>query len=124
MAQALKHTVVWVDIPVIDLDRAVVFYSEVLGATVVKHDSQNRAIGLLPHGETEIGGCLYRSETDTPSERGPLVYLNCSGRLDAAMAAVDRNGGRLLGPKHCIEPHGFRALALDSEGNRIALHSR
>jgi hypothetical protein len=29
-----------------------------------------------------------------------------------------------LEPKHSIGPHGFRAIVLDSEGNRIALHSK
>ncbi len=125
MAHALKHTVVWVDIPVIDLDRAVAFYSAVLGTPIEKHEfSPDRALGLLPHSDTEVGGCLYRSADDTPSERGPLIYLNCSDRLDDAIAAVEPNGGQLLQPKHSIEPHGFRALALDSEGNRIALHAR
>lgn len=125
MAHELNHTIVWVDIPVIDLDRAVAFYSAVLGSPVRKHENPpNRALGLLPHSDTEVGGCLYRSEEDTPSERGPLIYLNCSNRLDDAIAAVEANGGQLLKPKHAIAPHGFRALVLDSEGNRIALHAR
>ncbi len=123
MAQSLRHMIVWVDIPVIDLDRAAAFYSAVLGAPVVKHESQTRSTALLPQGETDMGGCLYRSEANTPGERGPLIYLNCSGRLDAALAALESYGGKLLEPKHSIAPHGFRALALDSEGNRIALHS-
>jgi predicted enzyme related to lactoylglutathione lyase len=29
----------------------------------------------------------------------------------------------VLEPTHGIGPHGFRAIVLDSEGNRIALHS-
>lgn len=125
MAHTLRHTIVWVDIPVIDLDRAVAFYSAVLGAAVAKHGAgSERAIGILPHSDSEVGGCLYRSESDTPGERGPLIYLNCSDRIDEAIAAVEAYGGQLLKAKHAIEPHGHRALALDSEGNRIALHAR
>jgi uncharacterized protein len=29
----------------------------------------------------------------------------------------------VLNPTHAIGPHGFRAIILDSEGNRVALHS-
>jgi len=49
--------------------------------------------------------------------------MNCDGRLDDAISAVEPNGGKLLEPKHQIGPHGFRALIRDSEGNRVALHS-
>jgi predicted enzyme related to lactoylglutathione lyase len=52
-----------------------------------------------------------------------MVYLNANGRLDAALAQVTSHGGTIVQPKHQIGPFGFRAVVLDSEGNRIALHS-
>jgi predicted enzyme related to lactoylglutathione lyase len=52
-----------------------------------------------------------------------MIYLNANGRLDDALAKVDANGGKVIQPKHQIGPFGFRAIVLDSEGNRIALHS-
>jgi predicted enzyme related to lactoylglutathione lyase len=52
-----------------------------------------------------------------------LIYLNAQGRLDDAVSAVESNGGKVLLPAHPIGPHGFRAVVLDSEGNRVALHS-
>lgn len=54
---------------------------------------------------------------------GPLVYLDASGRLDAAVAAAEARGGKVLQARHSIAPNGFRAIIADSEGNRIALHS-
>lgn len=42
---------------------------------------------------------------------------------DIPAAKVAPNGGKVTEPVHAIGPHGFRALMLDSEGNRIALHS-
>ena len=57
------------------------------------------------------------------STGGPLLYLNANGRLDQAVAAAAANGGKVVEPKHQIGPHGYRAIVLDSEGNRIALHS-
>ena len=74
--------------------------------------------------ESDVSGCLFVNEGERPSATGALVYLNAEGRLDDAVAAVEPNGGKVLQAKHSIGPHGFRALILDSEGNRIALHSR
>jgi len=54
---------------------------------------------------------------------GSIGYLNAKGRLDEAIAAVEPNSGRVLVPKHAIGPYGYRAIILDSEGNRVALHS-
>jgi len=119
----MANTVVWCDIPVVDLDRAIRFYAAVLGAAVQKQEYPGMAIGLLPGVDGEVTGCLHKSETDRPSDHGPLLYLNCKGRLDEAVAAVAPNGGKIVQAKHAIGPYGFRAVVLDSEGNRVALHS-
>jgi predicted enzyme related to lactoylglutathione lyase len=115
-----------VDIPVLDLGRAIGFYSAVLGSPVQKQDYPGMSIGLLPgaEGDDAVSGCLFTKADEKPSDKGILVYLNAQGRLDQAVAAVAANGGKVLQPVHPIGPHGFRAIILDSEGNRIALHSR
>lgn len=119
----MANQIVWVDIPVKDLDRAIRFYSAVLGVPVKKEESPGMAIGILPHQDGEVGGCLFKNEGDEPSSKGPLLYLNATGRLDQAIAAVAANGGKILQPKQPIGPYGHRAIVLDSEGNRVALHS-
>jgi len=113
----------WTDIPVLDLDRAITFYSAVLGEEVVKQSFDNSSFGLLPHANDNVSGCLYISEENKPSQQGPLLYLNAAGRLDQAIEAVEQNGGKVLKGKHPIGPHGFRAIFVDSEGNKLALHS-
>lgn len=120
----MPNQVVWFDIPVVDLDRAIKFYSAILGAPIKKDSHPGMTMGILPHGENDVGGCLYVMEGETPSPQGPLLYFNCQGRLDAAIAEVAKNGGKILQEKHQIGPYGFRAVAVDSEGNRIALHSK
>ena len=45
---AVANQIVWVDIPVLDLDRAMRFYSAVLGGEVTKQEYPGMAIGLLP----------------------------------------------------------------------------
>jgi len=121
----MSPTVVWVDIPVTELDRAIAFYSALLDVKVGKEGGPGFSFGLFPHGDNDVGGCLYVPEAgdNQPGRTGPLLYLNANGRLDAAIAAAEKGGGKVLQPKHQIGPHGWRAIILDSEGNRVALHS-
>jgi predicted enzyme related to lactoylglutathione lyase len=119
----MPNQVVWFDVPVLDLDRAIRFYSAVLGAPVTKESMPGMSIGMLPHEKETVGGCLHQADDNQPSNHGPLLYLNAQGRLDQAIAAVELNGGKVLQPKHSIGPYGSRAIILDSEGNRLALHS-
>jgi uncharacterized protein len=119
----MANQIVWCDIPVKDLDRAVKFYSAALGQPVSVQSYGEMKIGLLPGAKESVSGCLCVFDDVQPSANGPLIYLNCEGRLDDAGAAVEKNGGKVLKPKHPIGPYGFRTIVLDSEGNRIALHS-
>lgn len=120
----MSHTFVWVDIPVVDLERAIAFYAAVTGRPVDKVGGPGFTFGLFKHEGSEVGGCLVLPEGEArPSMGGPLVYLDATGRLDAAVSAAEKGGGRVLQAKHSIGPHGWRAVIADSEGNRIALHS-
>ncbi len=125
-AKAVVNTVVWFDLPVQDLDRAMRFYSAVLGSPTLKQEYSGMAFAVLPHEEGAVSGCLVpgtEANPNKPSDHGPLLYLNCQSRLDEAIAAVAPNGGKVLQPRHPIGPYGFRAVVLDSEGNRVALHA-
>lgn len=119
----MAHQIVWCDIPVIDLERAVKFYAAVLGQDVKVSEMGGTRMGVLPHNDGETGGSLVLSSGEKPADHGVMIYLNVNGRLDAAIAAVAAHGGKVLQGKHPIGPFGFRAIARDSEGNRIALHS-
>jgi uncharacterized protein len=121
-------TLCWTDIPVTDLDRAIKFYSAVLGHEVRKMSEGGFEYGLLPHEEQNASRCLCVSgdsvgTKNEPSQSGPLIYLSVEGRLGDAVKAARANGGKVLEDKQQIGPHGFRALIIDSEGNRVALHS-
>jgi predicted enzyme related to lactoylglutathione lyase len=123
-----ENTLCWTDIPVTNLDRAVKFYSAILGEEVRKMAEGGFEYGLLPHDEQNASACLCvgsdsAGNENKPSQTGPLIYLSVEGRLDAAVKAVKSNGGEVLEEKQQIGPHGFRAVIVDSEGNRLALHS-
>jgi uncharacterized protein len=121
-------TLCWTDIPVTNLDRASKFYSAVLGKEVRRLSEGRMEYGLLPHEEQNASGCLVvRSDSggvdNRPSANGPLIYLSVEGRLDEAVEAARKNGGKVLRARQKIGEHGFRAVIIDSEGNRIALHA-
>jgi predicted enzyme related to lactoylglutathione lyase len=121
---ALGNSLVWVDIPVLNLDRAISFYSAMLGQAVTRQGGPGFAFGLLPGAEPGVRGCLYEPQSDNhPSRVGPLIYLNAEGRLHEAIKAVRDQGGAVIQAVHAIGEHGWRALVIDSEGNRLALHS-
>jgi len=112
---------VWLDIPVVELERACNFYSAVLGCEVFQESFGDIKFGVLEH-EDGNGGCLIVKPEDI-SDKGITIYFNTDGRIRDAVAQVTEKGGTVLGDVEAIGPHGFRAIALDSEGNRIALHS-
>jgi predicted enzyme related to lactoylglutathione lyase len=112
---------VWFDIPVADLDRAIRFYRVVLGVGVEKQDFGGSSIGVIEHKDGN-GGCLVPEKAEI-SAGGILLYLNVDGRIRDAVQNVVPQGGTVIEPIQSIGPHGFRAVVLDSEGNRIALHS-
>lgn len=121
----MADQIVWVDIPVLDLDRAIRFYSAVLGTEVRKQEYPGMSIGLLPGDDPDVSGCLCVGGAGIePSAKGPLIYLNAQGRLEEAVAAVESSGGKVVQPVHPIGPYGYRAIIIDSEGNQVALHSR
>lgn len=109
----------WFDQPVLDLDRAAVFYRQVLSAEV----SEEYPGMAMIRRQGIAHGCLVCNENQQPNEQGVLLYFSVPGRLDSAVAAVEHCGGRILKATHEIKPWGRRAIVLDSEGNRIALHS-
>jgi uncharacterized protein len=109
---------VWFDIPVIDLERAAEFYKAVLSVGAEKQEADAVTFYVLGNS-----GCLVPAEEEISSKGGILLYLSVEGRIRDAVSQVENHGGKVIQRIHSIDPHGYRAVVLDSEGNRIALHS-
>jgi predicted enzyme related to lactoylglutathione lyase len=92
----MANQIVWCDIPVLDLERAIRFYSAVLGSQIKQEQLPGMTIGILPHNDGEVGGCLFKSSDDKPSDQGPMIYLNANGRhlyRDRTVTAWAASGG-------------------------------
>jgi hypothetical protein len=113
---------VWFDIPVADLERAASFYRAVLAIQMHREQFQGSAFYVLEHSGGN-GGCLVLNPSDVGAA-GVLVYLNVDGRIRDAVKQAGQRGGEVVEPIRPIGPHGFRAVVLDCEGNRVALHSQ
>lgn len=119
----MKNNIAWFDVPVTDLDRAVRFYSAVLGSPVTVEKTGSIPLGLLPTPDGERMGCLVSGDQAKPSLNGVMVWFDVEGHLGEAVAAARANGGRILAEIQAVGEYGFRAEVQDSEGNRIALYS-
>lgn len=120
MANALN----WFEIPVSNFARAQSFYESILQITMERMDMGPAIMGMFPGGQSEVGGAIVQDEHGQPSSTGTLVYLNGGDDLAAILARVSPAGGQVVVPKTDIgNGFGFFAHFLDTEGNKVGLHS-
>ncbi|WP_163936565.1 VOC family protein [Paraferrimonas sp. SM1919] len=117
-----NNAIVWVDVPVKDLQRALKFYGEVLSAETSIQELNGETFGVFMYANQNGGALVIEPEKINP-DAGMLLYFGCHGRLHEAIAAVSANGGKVLTEINNIGVHGNIVTVLDSEGNKIALHS-
>tara|TARA_R110002049_G_scaffold64745_1_gene170478 strand:- start:223 stop:597 length:375 start_codon:yes stop_codon:yes gene_type:complete len=120
------NTVGWFEIPVNDMERAAKFYGTVLDCKIEIQDMGGALMGFFPNGGDVYGatGSLMKYESYVPSYDGTLVYITCQD-LQNELNRIPDAGGTILKEKTQISPeHGYMAAFEDSEGNRVALHSR
>lgn len=113
-----------IEIPATDISRAIHFYKEILGVEIEKLEFQEMEMGLFPYQDQMVTGVIMKGEGYEPSAKGVTVYLNGGDNLQAILDKVEENSGEIIIPKtpHADES-GFFAIFLDSEGNKIGLHS-
>lgn len=116
----------WFQIPALNIERAVKFYGEVFKVSFheMEHNMEKHAFFALDTLESErTGGEIVQSSRDKPAQDGVLIYLNVPDGIDAALSLVEKAGGKILMPKTSIGENGVIATILDTEGNRIGIHS-
>jgi len=112
------------EIPATDLSRAVHFYESILDIHIEKMEMPGMEMGIFPYENQAVTGVIIKAEGYTPSAEGITIYLNGGNNLQNILDKAEQNGGRILLPKtaHAGES-GYFALFIDSEGNKIGLHS-
>ena len=119
----------WFEIPVMDMTRAQQFYEKVFDIKIHIVEMGETTMGWFPFPKDPqargAGGSLIKNTTHyKPSDNGTLIYFS-SAEITHELSRVVEAGGQVLKEKTMIsEDIGYMALFLDSEGNRIALHSR
>lgn len=120
----MKNAINWFEIPVNDFARAKKFYETLLGESITEMPHPTYKYEMLPADmEDGVGGGIVQGEGFEPSDKGALVYLNAGDDLAGPLSRVEKAGGKIVLPKTAIPPNGFMAHFIDSEGNRVALHS-
>jgi len=114
----------WFEIYVQDMERAKAFYESVLQVKLNKLQSGDLDMWAFPGDMNTYGtpGSLVRMKGFPSGGNSTLVYFICD---DCAVEAarVKKAGGRLQKEKMSIGQYGFIALAFDTEGNMVGLHS-
>jgi predicted enzyme related to lactoylglutathione lyase len=123
----MKNAISWFEIGASDLARATKFYETIFGVSLIPLDMPNIKMRMFPlEDQAGVGGAIVDSGGfHKPSGTdGPLVYLNGNPDLQKVLDKVEAAGGKIMVPKSEISPeYGYMAVIIDSEGNRIGLHS-
>lgn len=124
----MDNAISWFEIPSTNLERAQKFYETIFGISLFPMDLPNIRMRMFPIDDMTkgIGGAIVDSGGfHKPSATdGPLIYLNANPDVQLILDKVEAAGGKILVPKTEISPeYGYMAVLLDTEGNRIALHS-
>lgn len=120
----MKNALNWFEIPVSDFARAKKFYEVLFGAEIMEMPFPDGKYGILPSDmQNGVGGGIVQGEGFVPSDKGTVVYLNGGEDLSVPLSRIEAAGGKIVVPKMSIGENGFMAHFIDTEGNRVALHS-
>ena len=116
----MKKLISWVEIPAVDFNRAVGFYSKVLQMDLEALDYGAEKMACFPTGE----GAISYASGFKPSKDGLLVSLNTEDDLEGTISRIKENGGQIVQPKTKIqaEGRGYFATFIDCEGNKLGLY--
>ncbi len=124
MENTMKNLVSIVEIPVSDFPRAVAFYQTILNVAIQEVDMAGTQMGVLPNEPGTVNVVLVKGSDYIPTTEGAVIYLNAGSDLQPMLDKIAQNGGSVIVPKTEISPEmGFFALFIDTEGNKLGLHS-
>jgi predicted enzyme related to lactoylglutathione lyase len=118
------NVVAWFEIPSSDLDRAVAFYEKIFAKTMKRETMGPVQMAVFPYEQPGVSGAVVNGGPYRPGDnKGTVIYLDCGGQLDAVLSRVASAGGEVALGKTELPGMGAYAHILDTEGNRVGLHS-
>ena len=115
----------WFEIYVEDMARARAFYEAVFETTLENLNNPELEMWMFPMVPDGKGSCgaLAKMKGIPAGGNSTVVYFSCA---DCATEAgrVAGAGGTVMRDKMSIGQYGFIAIARDTEGNMIGLHSK
>ena len=123
-ANSMNNLISIVEIPVTDFSRALKFYQAISGLAIEEMELDGNQMGILPNEEGTVNVVLVKGKDYNPTADGAVIYLNAGNDLQVMLNKVEQNGGQVILPKTEISPEmGYFALFIDTEGNKLGLHS-
>ena len=120
----MQNMINWFEIPTADISRAKKFYQTILNTEMNETEMFGTKMAFFPTDGSNVSGAIVQGEDYTPSSQGALVYLNGGSNLENSLSKVETAGGKVIVPKTQISPEmGYFAIFIDTEGNKVALHS-
>ena len=127
----MRNTIYWVEIPAKKFERAKKFYETIFDMQMhpVPMPRGTYAIFPLDMDAKGAGGAIVEAPDYEPfgdTKKGPIIYLDRGEDLSIPLSKVEDAGGKILLQKTKYGANGefgFIAHFIDSEGNRIGLHS-
>ena len=119
------NAVNWFEIPTRNLPEAKRFYEDVFRIRLREHRNPlGINLAIFPGDQENAGamGALVEAKDREPTKGGTVVYFRCYD-LEEELNRVQEFGSAVLLPKTSIGEDGYIAHFLDSEGNRVGLHS-
>jgi predicted enzyme related to lactoylglutathione lyase len=117
----------WFQIPVLNMERAISFYSNILSVEFDRIRLLNADIAVFPYDPERdaIKGALYCGLGHGPAINRTIVFLNAGPALSVVLAKVEEAGGTILKSKTYLNNKScYVAYIRDTEGNRIGLYAR
>ncbi|MEO0561637.1 MAG: VOC family protein [Chloroflexota bacterium] len=115
--------VVWVEVPVTDINRAAKFYGALFDQQLEPMEYDGRKFAMLNVADGQAGLSLNQVEGFNPSADGVLVYLNAGERFDTLLSRLEAEGGKVVIPRSPMSESTVFATFNDTEGNTLALYT-
>ena len=115
----------WFEIPASDIKRAKTFYETIFSMSMYEMEMPGMKMAMFP-AEPKSGkanGGIAQSDMHKPGSDGVFVYLNANPDLSPVLAKIESAGGKVVMQKTSLGPNGFMAFFMDTEGNKVGLHS-